>query len=72
MSENLPALRRFNTGYPTTTDGSVAPLDVSGSGEVASRVSSRQLDEFVDLVVERIEARVVDELERRGRRTGGF
>ena len=72
MSENLPALRRFNTGLPATTDGGVAPLDVTGSGEVTNRISSRQLDQLVDLVVERIEARVIDELERRGRRTGGF
>jgi hypothetical protein len=39
-----------------------------------SRLTSRELDELVDQVVERIEQRVVDELERRGRyRTpGGF
>jgi hypothetical protein len=35
---------------------------------VVPRSVSRQLDELVDLVVERIEQRVVDELERRGRR----
>jgi phage-related minor tail protein len=30
--------------------------------------NGRQLDELADLVVERIEQRVIDELERRGRR----
>jgi hypothetical protein len=44
------------------------------AGEPGGAVpATRQLDELVDLVVERIEQRVVDELERRGRRgTGGF
>lgn len=39
----------------------------------AASPSPRQLDDLVDLVVERIEQRVIDELERRGRRgTGAF
>jgi hypothetical protein len=33
--------------------------------------NSRELDELVDIVVARIEQRVVDELERRGRRGAG-
>lgn len=71
MSENLPALRRLQTPAALSHDASGAPVD-GGSGEAAARISSRQLEQLVDLVVERIESRVVDELERRGRRTGGF
>jgi hypothetical protein len=58
MSQNLPA-RQSDAGLVPGVTSSV-------------QVTSRQLDEFVELIVERIEARVVDELERRGRRTGGF
>ncbi len=35
---------------------------------VADQLSRREWDELVDIVVERIEQRVVDELSRRGRR----
>ena len=48
------------------------PAHGPGSAETSS-APPRQLDELVDLVVERIEQRVIDELERRGRRgMGGF
>lgn len=71
MSENLPALRRLQTPAAISHDGSVVPAG-GGSDEATGSISSRQLEQLVDMVVERIEARVVDELERRGRRTGGF
>jgi hypothetical protein len=70
MSENLPALRRLQAPVAVNPAGTVAAV-AGGPGEAAS-ISSRQLEQLVDLVVERIEERVVDELERRGRRTGGF
>jgi hypothetical protein len=71
MSENLPTLRRLQAPAAVSHDGSVVPAS-GGSSEATTNISSRQLEQLVDLVVERIEARVVDELERRGRRTGGF
>ncbi|TAM90852.1 MAG: hypothetical protein EPN43_05130 [Jatrophihabitans sp.] len=49
-----------------------ATPDSAGPGRppvasAAPKIDPRQLDELVDQVVERIEQRVVDELERRGR-----
>jgi 50S ribosomal subunit-associated GTPase HflX len=79
MSENLPALRRANNPYAPAAERNAAVFDDGGSGsglhglgETPNRLTSRQLEQLVDQVVERIEARVIDELERRGRRTGGF
>jgi hypothetical protein len=77
MSESLPVVRRL--AGPAARPGEVAP-DAPRGGYASTRgydagpapIPSRQLDELVDLVVERIEARVVDELERRGRRTVGW
>ena len=37
---------------------------------VAARLDAEQMNDIVTAVVERIETRVVDELERRGRRHG--
>jgi hypothetical protein len=70
MSENLPALRRFRPPV-VLPDGMPAQVG-GGSGDATTSISSRQLEQLVDMIVERIEARVVDELERRGRRIGGF
>ncbi len=72
MSENVPAVRRFRGEL---NDGGGDAPAATGAGpwsDPSHPIPARQLDEFVDLVVDRIEARVVDELERRGRRTGGF
>lgn len=79
MSESLPVIRRL------AGPSGIRPHDVAVDGGAphgapavhrgdtgAMPIPSRQLDDLVDLVVERIEARVVDELERRGRRTAGW
>ncbi len=73
MSESLPELwRRGEVSALPATDllGSTASV----AGFEGAEPSARHLDEFIDLVVERIERRVIDELERRGRRgnAGGF
>ena len=77
MSESVPVVRRLaatgsRPGTPAT-DAPPGPYAMTRPYDAESApVPSRQLDELVDLVVERIEARVVDELERRGRRTAGW
>jgi hypothetical protein len=60
-------IRRFN-------DGQDAGADVDLTPAPATRISPRDMEDLVDEVVQRIEQRVVDELERRGRRqrSGGF
>jgi hypothetical protein len=71
-------VRRFGAGAPAWLDAPpgtpLGPMAPQSSIIPDSRLTSRELDELVDQVVERIEQRVVDELERRGRyRTpGGF
>ena len=73
MSENFPELRRRGELLPAPDSrGGGLPPDAFAAS--ADPLPARQLDEFVDLVVERIEQRVIDELERRGRRgnPGGF
>ncbi|WP_211229256.1 hypothetical protein [Nakamurella lactea] len=40
----------------------------SGTMSVAESLTHREWDELVDVVVDRIERRVLDELDRRGRR----
>jgi hypothetical protein len=65
MPDQLPSLMRVaDSGYDvwpgSGQDDHDDDLSVPNSG--------RQLDDLVDKVVERIEQRVVDELERRGRR----
>jgi hypothetical protein len=65
-SPHLPgsSLRRL-------ADGSGGGLDHGGapSAGTPDRLEAREaIDDLVDLVVDRIEQRVVDELERRGRR----
>jgi hypothetical protein len=74
MSANLPALPD-DAGRAAPAAGSAAggvthsPLaPVAGGTEVSDAAVDRRLDALVDLVVERIEQRVVDELERRGQR----
>jgi hypothetical protein len=70
MSEDRSVIRRVAeapTQMPAAgLEGGPAALQ-SPSG-LPLQPGSRELDEFVDLVVERIEQRVVDELERRGKR----
>ena len=39
-----------------------------GPGSIASSLTPREWDQLVDIIVERIEDRVSDELARRGRR----
>jgi hypothetical protein len=58
----------YDVGAQLTGSDRVGELGVPAGN------AARQLDLLVDLVVERIEQRVVDELERRGRRhsPGGF
>jgi hypothetical protein len=67
-------------GRPASPDempDSLRPVAGGGVGEVdrgrpavapaAARLDPRQLEDVVDQVVDRIEQRVIDELERRGR-----
>jgi len=62
MAQNDPArLRVVRSGETGFTAEAVTP-------EVSLLDDPRRLQELVDTVVERIEAKVVDELERRGRR----
>ena len=74
-----PVIRRSLSGSVAAAD---APQDAEHSGEVAavtdshespdiSRMPAREFHRLVDAVVEAIEQRVVDELERRGRRHPG-
>lgn len=51
-------------GQPVPAGGSERSRDVADS------LTSREWDQLVDLVVERIEDRIDDELARRGRRSG--
>jgi len=77
-----PVVRRRSSGDPTPAPPFAAPGrsdDRPGPEGFADAVGTRgagvpgTIDEFVDAVVERIEQRVVDELERRGRsRWTGF
>ncbi len=48
--------------------GAEPPGRTGGERRLARELATEDLDELVDLVVERIEQRVLDELERRGRR----
>jgi hypothetical protein len=63
MAQNDPArLRVVRSGETGFTAEAAAPKEVSVLDD------PRRLQELVDTVVERIEAKVIDELERRGRR----
>lgn len=66
MSDERSVIRRTVDVNPVDYGTGQAPVGPS------SRGSGPQLDDLVDLVVERIEQRVIDELERRGRRPGGL
>ena len=55
-------IQQFNTSLETEPDRTASQVDSTSAGY--------QLDDLVDKVVERIEQRVIDELERRGRRHG--
>jgi hypothetical protein len=67
MSANLPA--RPERTLPAVDEPAGSPLTpLAGSDEVSDAVVARHLDVLVDMVVDRIERRVVDELERRGQR----
>jgi hypothetical protein len=75
MSDNLPDVRRSGQVAPFAGAAGAAGSDVFRpvrlpDTHVRSSAPSagRELDDLVDLVVERIEQRVIDELERRGRR----
>ena len=43
--------------------------ELDRQSSVADQLSNREWDDLVDIVVQRIEQRVVDELTRRGRRS---
>jgi hypothetical protein len=58
-----PESRGLRLVRPPSSSSAAPP-----SGAEAILSDARQLDELVDAVVDRIERRVVDELERRGRR----
>ncbi|MCW2527154.1 MAG: hypothetical protein JWM76_2014, partial [Pseudonocardiales bacterium] len=60
-------IRRFSGGPDGGADVGLTPAP-------STRISPRDMEDLVDEVVQRIEQRVVDELERRGRRqrSGGF
>lgn len=61
-----PVIRREASAPASTAPSSPdASYETSQSGVA---LSSTQLEELVDEVVDRIEQRVIDELERRGRR----
>jgi hypothetical protein len=68
MTHHVPApptIRRFTTPEATPAPSSPA------APEESILDNPRRLDELVDKVVDRIERRVIDELERRGRRHRG-
>jgi hypothetical protein len=68
MSEGALVRRPSGGSLPAAPE--VDPFATTDSA--VSRATGPQLEEFVDLVVDRIEQRVIDELERRGRRPGSF
>jgi hypothetical protein len=65
-SANLPV--RPDSPVPAGAAPHTVFAPLTGSDEVSDAAVNRHLDVLVDLVVERIEQRVVDELERRGQR----
>jgi hypothetical protein len=68
MTSDPAFLLRRSTEPDVPTPGSDLNTRAGRATPVMPRAVSRQLDELVDLVVARIEQRVIDELERRGRR----
>ena len=66
---DYPTVRRDGPNADVL-DAAVDPLGPPGT----ARPFGPQFDELVELIIDRIEQRVIDELERRGRRgwSGGF
>jgi hypothetical protein len=67
MAEDHQVIRRLRDGS-TAGSATQADFEIEPVTPLPTTTSGQDLDEFVDRVVERIEQRVVDELERRGRR----
>ncbi|MGH8962010.1 MAG: hypothetical protein ACRDWT_12620, partial [Jatrophihabitantaceae bacterium] len=65
MSDRVIRRRVEIAGLSMSSDVDSDPTALLGP---SARSTGRQLDELADLVIERIEQRVIDELERRGRR----
>jgi hypothetical protein len=71
MSDESAIVRRSPAAAPAVPMTEFDARTIRPPMMVNPVANSRELDELVDIVVARIEQRVVDELERRGRRGAG-
>ena len=60
--------RDFGCPLVTNVLGSDVPADGHKPGAIAASLTPREWDQLVDVIVERLEDRISDELSRRGRR----
>ncbi|QNK81327.1 hypothetical protein [Nakamurella sp. PAMC28650] len=67
-TRQAPTVRRTREMFSPHTFGGEPQNDEHRPGSIATSLTPREWDQLVDIIVERLEDRVSDELSRRGRR----